>query len=323
MDFLGIKNEESFNDYSIKLFNYHFEKNKTYQLYCKSLNIKPEKIDQIEKIPFLPIIFFKHKKIFIKDNKYQKVFKSSGTGGLRSSHFIYRLKNYDASIEKCFERVYGKISDHVIIGVTPSFKSKSESSLIYMINKLIKKSKNNESQFLMDPENFDLKTKQLEKNKTKYIIYGLSYALMDLIDNKKYNLKNSIIIETGGMKGLKKEIDKEDLHNIFSKGFNTRNVHSEYAMTELLSQSYSIKDQIFNPPNWKKVLVKDFNDPFKVSKNGRGFLNIIDLANKYSCPFIATEDVGEVFKNGEFKLFGRGSEADIRGCNLMLTGYAN
>ena len=219
--------------------------------------------------------------------------------------------------------MYGKISDYVIIGVTPSFKSKSESSLIYMINELIKKSKNNESQFLMDPEKFDLKTKQLEKNKTKYIIYGLSYALMDLIDNKKYNLKNSIIIETGGMKGLKKEIDKEDLHNIFSKGFNTRNVHSEYAMTELLSQSYSIKDQIFNSPNWKKVLVKDFNDPFKVSKNGRGFLNIIDLANKYSCPFIATEDVGEVFKNGEFKLFGRGSEADIRGCNLMLTGYAN
>lgn len=323
MDFLEINTGKKFEDYALKLFKYHFEKNDVYHLYCKDLNVNPNKIDKIEKIPFLPIIFFKHKRVCVKNTGYEKVFKSSGTGGLRSNHFICKLKHYDLSIEKCFERIYGKITDYIIIGLTPTFNSKSESSLIYMINELIQKSKNSESEFIMDPEKFDLKTKQLEKNKKKYIIYGLSYALLDLIEFKKYNLKNSIIIETGGMKGLKNEIDKEDLHTIYSEGFNTTKIHSEYAMTELLSQSYSIRDQIFDSPKWKRVLIKDFNDPFKVSKNGRGFLNIIDLANKYSCPFIATEDVGEVYIDGKFKLLGRGNEADIRGCNLMLTGYAD
>jgi hypothetical protein len=170
----------------------------------------------------------------------------------------------------------------------------------------------------MNGERFDSLTKKLEKENKKYIIYGLSHALLDLIEIKKYDLKKSIIIETGGMKGFREEIEKDKLHRILSSGFNTPNVHSEYAMTELLSQSYSTKNQVFSSPPWKKILVKDFNDPLKVHSYGRGFLNIIDLSNKYSCPFISTEDVGEVFDDGNFKLFGRGSDADLRGCNLML-----
>ena len=230
----------------------------------------------------------------------------------------HKIDDYHISIEKCFERIYGKVTDYVIIGVTPNYTTKKTSSLIYMINHLIQKSNKKQSQFIMDLKKFKSVTKELETANKKYIIYGLSYALMDLIEKNKFDLKNSIIIETGGMKGSREEIDKENLHKILSTAFNTNKIHSEYAMTELMSQSYSLKNQIFSTPAWKKILIKDFNDPMNVSRVGRGFLNIIDLANKYSCPFISTEDVGEVFENGEFKLFGRGSQADLRGCNLML-----
>ena len=318
MDFINIKNEKSFDKYAIELFNYQFKKNKFYRAYCESLNINKSEVDRIEKIPFFPIIFFKNKKILIDNIDFQKLFISSGTGGSKSSHYIHKIDDYHISIEKCFERIYGKVTDYVIIGVTPDYTTKKTSSLIYMINHLIQKSNKKQSQFIMDLKKFKSVTKELETANKNYIIYGLSYALMDLIEKNKFDLKNSIIIETGGMKGSREEIDKENLHKILSTAFNTNKIHSEYAMTELMSQSYSLKNQIFSTPPWKKILIKDFNDPMNVSRIGRGFLNIIDLANKYSCPFISTEDVGEVFENGEFKLFGRGSQADLRGCNLML-----
>ena len=323
MDFLKVKTEKSFKEYSLKLFNFHYDQNKNYRKFCSSTNVNRTNIDCINKIPFIPIVFFKKNKICIDKISHQKIFKSSGTGGAKSSHFIHSLDIYNNSIEKCFERIYGRISNFVIIGVTPHYNSKTGSSLIYMINELIKKSNKKESQFLRDINEFDKLTLELEKQNRRYIIYGLSYAILDLLEEKNYNLRKSIIIETGGMKGLRDEIEKEALHKIISDGFNTPNVHSEYAMTELLSQSYSIKNQVFSPPPWKKVLIRDFNDPFKVHRSGRGFLNIIDLANKYSCPFISTEDLGEVFENGDFKILGRGSESDLRGCNLMLTDYTN
>ncbi len=323
MDFLKIKTEKGFKDYSLKLFNFHYEQNSNYRKFCDLLNINRSKIDCIYKIPHLPIVFFKNKKISISDISHEKIFESSGTGGLKSKHFIHDLNIYKKSIQKCFERVYGKISNFAIIGVTPDFTTKNNSSLIYMINELMIKSNKKENKFLMNDCEFDDITQKLENKNRKYIIYGLSHALIDLLKNKNYNLKNSIIIETGGMKGLKNEIEKEKLHRIILDGFNTPNVHSEYAMTEILSQSYSTKEQIFSSPPWKKVLIRDFNNPFNISRHGRGFLNIIDLANKYSCPFISTEDVGEVFENGQFKIYGRGSEADVRGCNLMLSDHTN
>ena len=323
MDFLKIDSEKSFEKLSLELFNFHHRENENYRNFCDNINIDLSKINCIEKIPFLPIVLFKNKKISIKNINHEIIFESSGTGGLKSKHFIKDLKLYNESIEECFKNFYGEISDYIIIGVTPSIESKNNSSLIYMINQLIKKSNKKESQFLMNSDVFYSLTKKLERENKKYIVYGLSHALLDLLDGKDYNLKESIFIETGGMKGLRDEIEKDKLHKIISDGFNTNNVHSEYAMTELLSQSYSSEKQVFMTPAWKKVLIKDFNDPLKVKRNGRGFLNIIDLANKYSCPFISTEDVGEVYENGNFKLFGRGSDADLRGCNLMLGDQNN
>ena len=323
MDFLKIDSEKSFDKLSLELFNFHHRENENYRNFCDNINIDLSKINCIEKIPFLPIVLFKNKKISIKNINHEIIFESSGTGGLKSKHFIKDLELYNKSIEECFKNFYGEISDYIIIGVTPSLESKSNSSLIYMINQLIKKSNKKESQFLMNSDIFYSLTKKLERENKKYIVYGLSHALLDLLDGKDYNLKESIFIETGGMKGLRDEIEKDKLHKIISDGFNTNNVHSEYAMTELLSQSYSSEKQVFMTPAWKKVLIKDFNDPLKVKRNGRGFLNIIDLANKYSCPFISTEDVGEVYENGNFKLFGRGSDADLRGCNLMLGDQNN
>ena len=323
MDFLKIDSEKSFEKLSLELFNFHHRENENYRNFCNNINVDLSKINCVEKIPFLPIVLFKNKKISIKNINHEIIFESSGTGGLKSKHFIKDLKLYNESIEECFKNFYGEISDYIIIGVTPSIESKNNSSLIYMINQLIKKSNKKESQFLMNSDVFYSLTKKLERENKKYIVYGLSHALLDLLDGKNYNLKESIFIETGGMKGLRDEIEKDKLHKIISDGFNTNNVHSEYAMTELLSQSYSSEKQVFMTPAWKKVLIKDFNDPLKVKRNGRGFLNIIDLANKYSCPFISTEDVGEVYENGNFKLFGRGSDADLRGCNLMLGDQNN
>ena len=323
MDFLKIDSEKSFEKLSLELFNFHHRENENYRNFCDNINIDLSKINCIEKIPFLPIVLFKNKKISIKNINHEIIFESSGTGGLKSKHFIKDLELYNKSIEECFKNFYGEISDYVIIGVTPSVESKNNSSLIYMINQLIQKSNKKESQFLMNSDIFYSLTKKLERENKKYIVYGLSHALLDLLEGKDYNLKESIFIETGGMKGLRDEIEKDKLHKIISDGFNTNNVHSEYAMTELLSQSYSSEKQVFMTPAWKKVLIKDFNDPLKVKRNGRGFLNIIDLANKYSCPFISTEDVGEVYENGNFKLFGRGSDADLRGCNLMLGDQNN
>ena len=323
MDFLKIDSEKSFEKLSLELFNFHHRENENYRNFCDNINVDLSKINCIEKIPFLPIVLFKNKKISIKNINHEIIFESSGTGGLKSKHFIKDLELYNKSIEECFKNFYGEISDYVIIGVTPSVESKNNSSLIYMINQLIKKSNKKESQFLMNSDVFYSLTKKLERENKKYIVYGLSHALLDLLDGKDYDLKESIFIETGGMKGLRDEIEKDELHKIISDGFNTNNVHSEYAMTELLSQSYSSEKQVFMTPSWKKVLIKDFNDPLKVKRNGRGFLNIIDLANKYSCPFISTEDVGEVYENGNFKLFGRGSDADLRGCNLMLGDQNN
>ena len=323
MDFLKIDSEKSFEKLSLELFNFHHRENENYRNFCDNINVDLSKINCIEKIPFLPIVLFKNKKISIKNINHEIIFESSGTGGLISKHFIKDLELYNKSIEECFKNFYGEISDYVIIGVTPSAESKNNSSLIYMINHLIKKSNKKESQFLMNSDIFYSLTRKLESENKKYIVYGLSHALLDLLDGKDYNLKESIFIETGGMKGLRDEIEKDKLHKIISDGFNTNNVHSEYAMTELLSQSYSSEKEVFMTPAWKKVLIKDFNDPLKVKRNGRGFLNIIDLANKYSCPFISTEDVGEVYENGNFKLFGRGSDADLRGCNLMLGDQNN
>ena len=216
MDFLKIDSEKSFEKLSLELFNFHHRENENYRNFCDNINVDLSKINCIEKIPFLPIVLFKNKKISIKNINHEIIFESSGTGGLISKHFIKDLELYNKSIEECFKNFYGEISDYVIIGVTPSVESKNNSSLIYMINQLIKKSNKKESQFSMNSDIFYSLTEKLERENKQYIVYGLSHALLDLLDGKNYNLKKSIFIKTGGMKGLRDEIEKDKLHKIIS-----------------------------------------------------------------------------------------------------------
>lgn len=314
IDIISSKNFESF---ALQIFNHQFENNIVYQNYCKQLKINSSKIKSIEKIPFLPISFFKSHKVLSSQKKIKKTFISSGTSGTKSYHHITDLNLYEKSIRSCFNRFYGDSSSYAFLGIAPKPVEKPNSSLIYMINYLIKNSIYSESSFVNNAEDLKAKSYYFEKQNIKYIVYGLSYCLIDILENDNFSLKNSIVIETGGMKGKKKEISKKELHSFLSKGFNTNKIHSEYGMTELLSQSYCNSNFIFKTPKTKKILVRDINDPFKLSSFGRGPINIIDLANINSCSFIATDDYGIINSDG-FNLLGRLDESDLRGCNQML-----
>ena len=311
-----------FNDHEIEetihyAFKFNYNSCKLYKDYCDSVNKNYSKNNKITDIPFLPIGFFKNHKVQYNGKTHDKIFLSSGTTGKKSKHYITDLKIYNQSLLNSFKYAFGDPKKFHFIGITPSPEERKNSSLIYMIDELQKYSKN-KGFFSSKCEEFKLKIKKFQKSESEIIIFGLSHLLVEFIENEKFKLNNCIVIETGGMKGNRKEIEKKKLHEILSYGFGTEKIFSEYGMTELLSQSYSIKDDVFRPPPWKKVLIRDFNDPFKIKKTGRGIINIIDLANINSCCFISTEDIGEVFIDGSFKLYGRANESDIRGCNNML-----
>ena len=314
---LDLINSKKFESFALEIFNYQFKNNVIYQNYCKQLKINSRKIKSIEKIPFLPISFFKSHKIVSNQKKIKKIFTSSGTGGTESYHYVTDLNLYEKSIRSCFKEFYGECSSYAFLGITPKPEEKPNSSLIYMINYLINNSIYNESSFIDNADDLIEKGHYFEMKKIKYIVYGLSHALIDILEKGNFSLKNSIIIETGGMKGKRKEISKNELHSILAKGFKTNKINSEYGMTELLSQSYCNSNLIFKTPVSKKILIRDINDPFKISKYGRGPINIIDLANINSCSFIATDDYGIINSNG-FNLLGRLDESDLRGCNQML-----
>ena len=298
-------------------FNFNYNNCKLYRNYCNSINKKNINNHKLTDIPFLPIEFFKNHKIKTDRGKTSRVFFSSGTTGKKSKHYVQDLKVYDQSLLYSFKYAFGDPQNFHFLGITPDPSKRKNSSLIYMIDKLQKFSKN-EGFFSANFQSFKLNIKKYKNSNKKIIIYGLSHLLLDFVENEKFNLKDFIIIETGGMKGNREEIEKRKLHEILSDGFGTDKVYSEYGMTELLSQSYSLKNELFVPPPWKRILIRDFNDPFKIKKSGRGILNIIDLANINSCCFISTQDVGEVFLDGSFKIYGRSNESDVRGCNNML-----
>jgi phenylacetate-coenzyme A ligase PaaK-like adenylate-forming protein len=298
-------------------FKFNYNSCDLYKEYCDSINKNYSENIKIEDIPFLPISFFKNHKIQSNQKSKSKLFLSSGTTGKKSKHYVTDLNIYNHSLINSFKYAFGDPKKFHFIGVTPSPEERKNSSLIYMIDKLQSYSKN-EGFFSSNSEEFKIKIKKIQKSKSEIIVFGLSHMLLEFIENKKIKLNNCIVIETGGMKGNREEIEKKKLHEILSNGYGTDKIFSEYGMTELLSQSYTIKDDIFRPPPWKKVLIRDFNDPFKIKKIGRGIINIIDLANINSCCFISTEDIGEVFKDGSFKIYGRANESDIRGCNNML-----
>ena len=316
-----IKNHSEFKKQCLDIYNFQYENNMVYQSYCNMICKDPSDVNEINKIPFLPISFFKTKKILSTDN-FEKVFYSSGTTtNSRSKHFISSLKLYQKSFINNFKLNYSDITQYTILALLPNYYDNKDSSLIYMIEKLIKLSKSKESGFFLD-DYINLSKKLIEldtKKERKTILIGVPYALLDMIDFNQLQLNNTIIMETGGMKGRRKEMVRTELHEKLKRGFGVSEIHSEYGMTELLSQAYSKGDGIFKTPSWMKVIIRDINDAQNLDFNKKsGAINIIDLANYNSCSFIATDDVGKYINNDEFELIGRVDNSDIRGCNLLI-----
>ena len=316
-----IKTHSEFKKQCLDIYNFQYENNMVYQNYCNMICEDPTDVNEINKIPFLPISFFKTKKILSTDN-FEKVFYSSGTTtNSRSKHFISSLKLYQKSFINNFKLNYSDITQYTILALLPNYYDNKDSSLIYMIEKLIKLSKSKESGFFLD-DYINLSKKLIEldtKKERKTILIGVPYALLDMIDFNQFQLNNTIIMETGGMKGRRKEMVRTELHEKLKRGFGVSKIHSEYGMTELLSQAYSKGDGIFKTPSWMKVIIRDINDAQNLDFNKKsGAINIIDLANYNSCSFIATDDMGKYINNDEFELIGRVDNSDIRGCNLLV-----
>jgi phenylacetate-coenzyme A ligase PaaK-like adenylate-forming protein len=315
------KNESEFNNQSLAVFNYQYQAIEVYKHFVDLLNISPFDVKHYSEIPFLPIEFFKSHKI-IDQKPAQIVFKSSGTTAMiRSHHFLSDAKLYEESFIRGFEYFYGSPENYVILALLPNYVEKGNSSLVYMTNRLVQLSQQKESGFYLN--NYDELTNQLHILKKtpskKVILLGVSYALLDIAEKSKINFPELIVMETGGMKGRRKEMIREELHEHLRAGFGVDVIHSEYGMTELLSQAYSRGEGIFETPPWMKVLVRDVNDPFCIFGKGKsGGVNIIDLANYHSISFIATQDLGKILGNNQFEILGRFDQSDVRGCNLLV-----
>jgi len=321
--FWKIKTEKEFDELTWQTFNFQYKFNKIYNSFCKLIDMTPKKISKINEIPFLPISLFKSKKIISsKKHFYDKIFKSSMTTGNKPSiHYVKKLNDYKKSYRNCFSLFYGPPKNYAILALLPSYQE--ESSLIYMANDLIKISKKNESGFYLDElEKLYKSLIKLEQKGQKIILLGVSHALLGFSEKYDFELKNTIIMETGGMKGKKKELTKEELHEKLAKNFKVEKIHSEYGMTELLSQAYSSGNGRYKTPPWMKIYIRENEDPLKkLDFNQTGGINIIDLANRNSCSFIETEDMGKQNLDGSFEILGRIDNSEIRGCNLMVSNY--
>lgn len=315
-----ISSEKEFETLCIEIFRYQFQNNDVYKQFCQLIDRTPEKVKTFTDIPFLPIEFFKSKKLISDNRPPQMVFTSSGTTGTTTSkHYVTDLRLYERSFHTAFKNFYGDPSDYIFLALLPSYLERKGSSLIYMVDSLIKNSGNAESGFYLDNlEELSVKLTELDKSGKKVFLIGVSFALLDLIEQHKFNLQNTIIMETGGMKGRRKEMIRTELHDHLIKGFGVKTIHSEYGMTELLSQAYSKGNGVFDCPPWMRILIRDPEDALSFQEAGRtGGINIIDLANINSCSFIATQDLGRK-KNKEVEILGRFDNSDIRGCNLLL-----
>lgn len=316
-----IKTSTQFNNMALDVFNFQYDNNPIYREFCGYLGKSGSNVTAVDEIPYLPIEFFKSKRVLTTNQKPKLVFESSGTTGqLTSKHYVIKPEIYEKSYLKTFEHFYGNIKDYCVLALLPSYMEREGSSLIYMVKDLIEKSKNPKSGFYLDNIVGLSKTLQsLDDSGCKTILIGVSYALLDLAENHSMNLKNTIIMETGGMKGRRIELVRDELHRILKDSFGLEAVHSEYGMTELLSQAYSKANGIFNCAPWMSVSIRETDDPMSSEAYGKiGGINIIDLANVYSCSFIATQDLGRVYKDGSFEVLGRFDHSDIRGCNLMV-----
>ena len=311
-------NDATFEKLALEIFDFQMENNLTYASYA-ALILRGKNPENINEIPFLPVEFFKTEQIICQGQAIEEIFLSSGTTGEQSKHLVSNIELYKSSYQKAFQLFYGDITDYCILALLPSYKEREGSSLIYMVDDLIKKSKHPQSNYYLN-NYVELATtlQELESKKQKTILFGVTYALLDLAEEFPQKLEHTIIMETGGMKGQRKELLKEEIHSILKHSFAAENIHSEYGMTELLSQGYSKGNNIFKTPPWMKILTRDVNDPLSIISNKTGGINVIDLANIYSCPFIATQDLGRTFDDGSFSVLGRFNNAVVRGCNLLV-----
>ena len=316
----SITDEAAFKQAALELFRYQYQHLIDYQTYCDHLGKNPENVHQLESIPFLPIQFFKSKKLLDNGKAVELIFTSSGTtGSTPSKHYVASSALYEKSFTLGFERIYGPVNDWVILALLPSYLERGGSSLVYMFDALIKKSEQSESGFYLDHyQGLINQLLELEEKKQRTLLIGVSYALLDLIEIQNFQLKHTIVMETGGMKGRREELVKEALHDRLKRGFGVSEIHSEYGMTELLSQAYSKGAGVYYAPPWMRIFTRDTEDPFSFVKGKTGGINVIDLANMHSCAFIETQDLGKLHGDGGFEVLGRFDASDIRGCNLMV-----
>lgn len=314
-----------FDEMALELFNFQYYNNTVYKKYVDTLRIDPGNINTIETIPFLPVSLFKTHKITATDFEPEVVFESSGTTGNNTSrHFLKKTSVYQESFLKGFNRFYGSPSSMCVLGLLPNYLERGNSSLVYMVDQLVKESEYPNSGFYL--ENFDKLYQTIVYNEMREIptiLIGVTYALLDFSEMYSLKLNHTTIMETGGMKGRREELTRKEVHHQLKEKFGVANIHSEYGMTELLSQAYSSGDGRFYTPSWLKILLREYNDPFAIASSGKndrplnGLINVIDLANIYSCSFLATDDVGKLYNNGSFEVLGRRDSSDLRGCSLL------
>ncbi len=306
--------------FALDIFRLQAANNPVYASFLEALKIDPLLVSSVDKIPYLPIRFFKTQEVKTGSFEPQAVFESSGTSGMtHSRHLVKDLSLYEKSFTRGFEFFYGPVQDWCIIGLLPSYLERKNSSLVCMTDRLIRLSGHPQSGFYLDQYEVLLSVlKDLEKQGQKTWLIGVSFALLDFAEKFSAGLRNTVIIETGGMKGRGPEMIREELHAIIKRSFGVPAVHSEYGMTELLSQAYSKGGGLFHCPPWMKILLRDEEDPFVVKHTGTGTINVIDLANIHSCSFIATDDAGKLYPDGSFEVLGRVDGSDLRGCSLML-----
>jgi phenylacetate-coenzyme A ligase PaaK-like adenylate-forming protein len=317
----NIKTDTDFWEATLTVFNYQYNNNKIYKEFVSLLGRDLPSVKAFSDIPFLPVEFFRNHKIISGERPVETIFESSGsTGVIPGKHFVSDLKLYETSFEKSFTLFYGDPGDYLIIALLPSYTEREGSSLVYMADDLIKKSHHPGSGFYKGKPDALLKAiKKGKEEGTKILLLGVSFALLDLAESESPDLSGVIIMETGGMKGRRRELTRSQLHNTLKEKLHVNSIHSEYGMTELMSQAYSSGGGIFYCPPWMKVVIRDPQDPLSLyDQPGKtGGINIIDLANLNSCSFIATGDLGKLHENGGFEVLGRFDNRDIRGCNLM------
>jgi phenylacetate-coenzyme A ligase PaaK-like adenylate-forming protein len=318
----NIRSESDFAGIALEVFNYQFENNPVYRKFVQSLGKIPSGIKNIRQIPFLPVEFFRNHRIITGILEPQIVFESSGTTGvIPGRHFVVDASLYEESFLRSFRHFYGDPENLLIAALLPSYTERTGSSLVYMADHLIKMSAVPGSGFYKDsPDDLIRTIKSARAENQKVLLLGVSFALLDIAENQSPDLSGIIVMETGGMKGRRKELTRTELHSILKERLNLLSVHSEYGMTELLSQAYSSGDGIFYSPPWMKIVTRDPQDPLTIltEPSATGGINIIDLANLNSCCFIATGDLGKIHEDSGFEVLGRFDNSDIRGCNLMV-----